>query len=83
MCGFMVKGGEDVMLVYPYIIIFITYCIIAELMQNYQEDIRISWMMLAIGCMFCSTHPSSCMRLMIELLYLLSGILAYTYGAKT
>lgn len=72
------------MLVHPYITIFITYCIIAELMQNYQEDIRISWMMLAIGCMFCSTHAGSCMRLMIELVYLLAGIhLAYKHGAKT
>lgn len=71
------------MLVYPYITIFITYCIIAELMQNYQEAIRISWMLLAIACMLCSTHAGSCMRLVIEVVYLLVGIhLAYAHEAK-
>lgn len=69
------------MLVYQYIAIFVTYCIIAELIQNNQEVVRISWLLLAIVCMICSAHTGSCMRLVIEVVYLLTGIhLAYTYG---
>lgn len=69
------------MLVYPYIMIFVTYCIIAELIQNKQEVVRISWMLLAIVCMICSVHTGSCMRLVIEMVYILIGIhLAYGYG---
>ena len=69
------------MLVYQYITIFVTYCIIAELIQNNQESVRTSWILLAIACMLCSAHAGSCMRLVIGVVYLLIGInLAYTYG---